>query len=74
MKLVLVEWDDAHTDTDWRDSDDPTTVAPCWTAGVIKKETNKEVEVVGTAAVCGMKLQSIAIPKSCIKRIRRLHI
>jgi len=74
MKLWLIEWDDAHTDTDWRDSDALTTIAPCWTVGVIRKETDRDVEIVATAAICGMKLQAIAIPRTCIKRMRRLKI
>jgi len=74
MKLWLIEWDDTHADTEWTPIEGDCSPAPCYTVGVILHDKDNYLEVIGTCCVRGMKLQQIAIPKGCIKRMRRLKI
>jgi hypothetical protein len=72
MKLVLVEWYDTSSDDDWQYMGQDHTIAPCWSVGLLKGETDKQVELVCTANVGGRKLHSLAIPRGCIRRIRQI--
>lgn len=74
MKLILVEWDDACSCGSWEARyDNELNITPCITCGILLREDEKEVEV-ALALNIRTKSNVLAIPKSCIKRMRRLHI
>lgn len=73
MILVLVEWVDARFSNMWLCRDEDTHIIKCCSVGILKRETPKEIEV------ClhineEMKAGCMAIPKSAITRMRKLHL
>lgn len=73
MKLVLVEWEDACGARHWEDRDDPIHILSSVSTGVLLREDEKEIEIAQTLTLSS-KNHTLAIPKSCIKRMRKLHI
>jgi len=73
MKLVLIEWKDACSSYHWEHRDDPTHILPSVSGGILVRENEEEIEVALTITLCS-KNNSVAIPKACIKRMRKLHI
>ena len=72
-RLVLVEWDDAANGNLWTSRDLPIHVDPVISVGILVRENDKEIELNSTLAK-EYKLQQIAIPKQCIKRVRQLKV
>jgi len=73
MKIVLVEWDDSASISTWTSRDMSVHIDPCVSIGILKKEDDKEIEIVPNLTE-DLKLSPIAIPKGTIKRIRRLKL
>lgn len=75
MKMVLVLWNDSSIEHGWR-VDDCTNdkVAYCRTVGILKAEGKEKITVALGDSDCGSVMETITIPKSCIKLIRRLRV
>ena len=73
MKIVLVEWNDASSMSSWTSRDIHAHIDPCVSIGVLVGEDDKEIEIVPNLTA-DLQLHQIAIPKSTIKRIRRLKL
>ena len=73
MRLVLIEWNDACSSYHWEHRDDFTHILPSVSGGILLREDEKEVELTLTLTM-DSKNNSVAIPKACIKRMRKLRI
>lgn len=72
MKLELIEWVDACTSNAiWTCLDDELHILPNVSVGIVLREDEKEIEICLTKN-WHSKIQSLAIPKSCITRRRKL--
>jgi len=75
MKLVLVEWEDSSSYSGWhRIHPDCDCVANCISVGVLCSEDKKQVVLALSKSDSGNYGDTMAIPKSCIKRIRYLKV
>lgn len=73
MKLVLVEWDDACSGTEWESRGFNEDTQGIVSVGILVKEDNGKIELLPNISP-SRKLHQIAIPKGCIKRMRKLHL
>ena len=73
MQIVLVEWDDACSSYHWEPRNDLTHKLPSVSVGILLREDDEEIEVALTLTQTS-KNNSVAIPRGCIKRIRRLWL
>lgn len=75
MKLVLVEWDDCSTRMGgWHHLDEMDSVMECFSMGVICKEDEKQIVIANSRNADGRYMETVAIPRGCIKRIRTLKV
>ena len=75
MKLVIVEWDDCSTRLGgWHYLDDLDSVLACYSMGVICKEDERQIVLGHSRNEGGLYMETVAIPKGCIKRIRYLKV
>lgn len=73
MKLVMIEWKDSCSGSRWTSRDVRQHPDSIVSVGILVKEDAEEVEIIPNLSHYDM-LHQIAIPRGCIKRIRRLHI
>jgi len=73
MKLLMVEWEDACSCNQWEPRDIHIEITPCITVGILTYESESEVEI-SASLNYRAKSNHMAIPKSCIKRIRRIYV
>ncbi len=72
--IVLIEWSDSHfARFGWTLNDSEEHITDFVTVGIIKREDDKEIEVVPNWG-SEFKSQGTTIPKGCIKRIRKLKV
>ncbi len=75
MKLVLVEWDDCSTRLGgWHHLDEMDSTLACYSMGIICKEDDKQIVLAHSRNSEGLYLETCAIPRGCIKRIRYLKV
>ena len=76
MRLVLVEWVDPCSTSNplWQTKEDIANLCPvsCVTVGIVLEESEADIRV-ALSTNPEMYSQAITIPKSCIKRIRKLY-
>ena len=72
MKIMMVEWDDAHSSTSWEPKESLCLIAPCVSVGIVLQSDDKQIELCQTINPDYSKLSSIAIPRGCIRRMRLL--
>jgi hypothetical protein len=70
----MVEWEDAFSDGGWRSFEDDLPAAQCVTVGFLLFDTPDKVIIVQSKSSSGNYADRIAIPKVCIKRIRKLKV
>lgn len=73
MKLVLVEWVDSGSNSDWQTKNDDMELAHCTSVGILRKETPELIEL----CLClsgDLKSSCMVMPQVCIKRIRKLGV
>ena len=77
MRLILVEWEDISSTYDpaWTAKGEITDLecVPCVTCGIALHESDEDIHVILSSNVDCFS-QAIVIPKSCIKRIRKLGV
>jgi len=73
MEIVLVEWNDSASGSSWIRRDIPENIDPVVSVGILIKEDDGQIEIVPNLTK-ELKLNQIAIPKSTIKRMRRLSL
>ena len=74
MKLLLVEWDDSSTCVGWHRLSSEDDISHCISTGLLCKETEKSITLTISKSELGSIAETISIPRSCIKRIRRLRV
>jgi len=75
MPKVEIVWIDSCTSGRWRtldDYQDNEGLVECHSIGYMTKKNKKEVQVVQQISREARVADSITIPRSCIKKIRRL--
>lgn len=76
MPLVEIVWDDAATSGRWlslKTYIEDRGIVECRAAGYMTKKNAREVQVVQQISKEGDVSDSVTIPRSCVKRIRRLR-
>ena len=74
IKMVLVEWEDSNVIHGWRPDDcRGDDIAHCRTVGILKAEGDISVTVALGDSDCGSVLETITIPRGCIKSIKKLR-
>ena len=73
MEIVLVEWNDSAAGSSWIRRDIPENIDSVVSVGILIKEDDRQIEIVPNLTK-DLKLNQIAIPKSTIKRMRRLSL
>jgi hypothetical protein len=73
MKVMLVEWDDTCSGTSWESRGGEEHKVGIVSIGILAREDDKEVELIPNQSI-SHKLHQIAIPKACIKRMRKLRL
>ena len=75
MRIVIVEWDDAYSSGGWLNPNDDLSISKCITVGLLLSEDDVRVVVAQNASLTSGSVGDIlAIPRGCIKRIRKLRI
>ena len=76
MKLVMVEWEDSSSMSGWMSRETARTHIPsdCVTFGLLINETSRHLSIVLSCSGYDSVNDVITIPKSSIKRIRKLRI
>lgn len=71
---VEITWDDACTSGKWRSLKDYQSIdlMECKAIGYLTKKTKKLVQVVQQISDEGLCSDSVTLPASCVKKIRRL--
>ena len=73
--MVLIEWDDSNVTHGWRlDDCSGDKVAHCRTVGILKVEDETKVIVAFSDSDCGSVMETITIPRSSIKAIKKLRV
>jgi len=73
MKIVLVEWDDSASGSSWVRRDTKEHIDSCISIGVLAREDSQSIEIIPNLTN-ELKLHQIVIPKTTIKRMRRLRL
>ena len=73
MRIVMIEWKDACSGNSWESRGAKETTDGIISVGILVREDSKEVELIPNIS-SSHKLHQIAIPKGCIKRMRKLCI
>lgn len=73
MKLVMVEWEDSCSGHGWMGRDVGWYIERVVSVGILISEDEEKIELIPNISSPN-KLHQIAIPKGCIKRIRRIKI
>ncbi len=74
MKLVLVEYYDSACSEGWHKFGETEGISSCVSVGVLKYEDDKQIIIFPNRSDTGNVSDSMAIPKGCIKRIRKVKI
>ena len=74
MRLSLVEWEDSSTCVGWHRLGYDDDISRCVSIGVLCKESDKFITLALSKSDSGNIGDTISIPRSCVKRIRRLKI
>lgn len=73
MRLVLVEWEDSCSGSTWMGRDSEWPPASVTSIGILAREDDKQIELIPNIGISS-KLHQIAIPKGCIRRVRRVKV
>lgn len=76
MSLVEVVWDDAATSGRWlslKTYIEDRGIVECRAVGYLTKKNAREIQVVQQISKEGDVSDSVTIPRSCVRRIRRLR-
>lgn len=75
MKLALIEWEDSSSClAGWHRLGEDDSIMQCITVGLLCREDKKQVVLALSRNECGLFADTIAIPKSSVKRIRLLRV
>ncbi len=74
MKIVMVEWEDARSDGGWQYKNDDLDISKCVTIGLLQYDKPNRVIIAQSKSDSGNWADRIAIPKCCIKRMRKLKV
>ena len=73
-KEVRIHWDDSNGYHGWISKElVDTNIAHCRSWGLLIAETEESLTIVFGDSDCGSVMNSLAIPKSCIKSVKELH-
>jgi len=70
----MVEWVDSCSQDGWLEKNSGLTPSSCVTVGMLLLEDAGSITVVLNKSSTGSYSERIAIPKSCIKRVRYLEV
>ncbi len=75
-QLVLIKWADSKVMHGWRESEDTTydDVAHCQTVGFLQYEDSEKVTITFGSSDSGFIMETITIPRGCIKSVRKLRV
>ena len=75
MKLVLVKWDDAASRSGgWHSLDEEDSIMGSISVGILCREDESQIVLALSSNKKGFYAETFAIPKRCVKRIRKLKI
>ena len=74
MTIVQIEWEDSNVTHGWRLSDLFDDVAHCKLWGKLINETEDKITIAFGESNCGSIMETITIPKGCIKSIKKLRV
>ena len=69
MKLVLVEWRDAHSEEGWIDFE-PDETFNTYTVGYVLHETDISISLAQSIGINGETHSVMTIPKACVLNIK----
>ena len=74
--MILVEWTDSNVTHGWHLEDDTldNVVSHCRTAGILVAENTESITLAMGVSDCGSVLETITIPRGCIKSIKKLRV
>ena len=70
--LVEIEWIDSAFNPGWHKADTVRDVAYCKTTGYLVEKNKKRINVAMNVADNGDYGEAMAIPRSCVTKIRKL--
>lgn len=76
MQIAMIEWEDSCTEPTWhRRGSSLDTVASCVSVGIMTQDNDSCVSLTQSISnSTGNIGDTITIPRSCIKRIRKLKV
>ena len=74
MNLVLVEWTDSSAYNGWHKFGAEDCVTQCVTIGILRHEDKEQIVLTPCISDFGNVSDTHAIPKGCIKRVRKLKV
>lgn len=74
-RLIRVEWDDAATTGNWRNPSEMGREErlQCQSVGHVVRSNKQEVVLALSISESGNMSDTIAIPRGCIRKVRRLE-